>query len=112
TVSATIAPSTSRMSAIPMRPTPPEDDPDDEPLDDDRPDEKSRLASPESVMIRINRICSTNVEKLSINPIEIAPPASTPLRWKNRTSSATRAAELGTASEMNWTPYWSIRTGM
>ena len=53
----------------------------------------------------------TNPLRLSIKPIESAPPVSTPLRWKNRTSSATRAAELGTASWMNWIAYCSIRTG-
>ena len=73
--------------------------------------DRSRLASPESVMTRINRIWITKPLTLSISPIESAPPVSTPCRWKNRTSSATRAAELGTASWMNWTAYWSMRTG-
>ena len=49
--------------------------------------------------------------KLSIAPIETAPALGTPARSQNRTSSASRAAELGTASEMNCTPYWSISTG-
>ena len=49
--------------------------------------------------------------KLSIAPIDTAPALGTPARSQNRTSSAIRAAELGTASEMNCTPYWSISTG-
>ena len=53
----------------------------------------------------------TNRLRPSISPIESAAPVSTPLRWKNRTSSATRAAELGTASWMNWIAYCNIRTG-
>ena len=73
--------------------------------------DRSRLASPASVMIRIRRIWITKPLTLSINPIESAPPVSTPCRWKNRTSSATRAAELGTASWMNCTAYCSISTG-
>ena len=64
-------------------------------------EERIRLASPESVMVKIRGIWMTNPLRLSIRPIESAPPVSTPLRWKNRTSSATRAAELGTASWMN-----------
>ena len=55
--------------------------------------------------------CVTNPQKPSIAPIEIAPPASTPLRPKKRTSRANRAAELGMASAMNWMAYSSIRTG-
>ena len=62
-------------------------------------------------MTRISRIWITKPLTLSISPIESAPPVSTPCRWKNRTSRATRAAELGTASWMNWTAYCSIRTG-
>jgi hypothetical protein len=37
--------------------------------------------------------------------------AGAPCRWKNRTFTATRAAELGTASAMNWIAYSSAMTG-
>ena len=57
------------------------------------------------------RIWITKVLKLSSMPIERAPAPGTPARSQNRTSSANRAAELGTASEMNCTPYCSISTG-
>src|SRR4249919_4160400 len=86
-------------------------DEEEESLDELELVERSRLASPESVMMRIKRIWMTNPLRLSIKPIDSAPPVSIPLRWKKRTSSATRAAELGTASWMNWIAYWSIRTG-
>ena len=62
-------------------------------------------------MSTIRRIWITNVLKLSIAPIETAPAPGTPARCQNRTSSARRAAELGIASWMNWTPYWSMSTG-
>ncbi len=62
-------------------------------------------------MSTIRRIWITKVLKLSIAPIETAPALGTPARSQNRTSMASRAAELGTASEMNCTPYWSISTG-
>ena len=52
-----------------------------------------------------------NVLKLSIMPMVTAPAAGTPTRSKKRISSATLAAELGTASAMNWIPYWSMRIG-
>ncbi len=47
----------------------------------------------------------TKVLKLSSMPIDSAPAPGTPTRSQKRTSSASRAAELGTAREMNWTPY-------
>ena len=97
------------ITRIPRNPTP-DDDSLEEP-EDDRTDDRSRLASPDRVMARIRRICTTNPHTLSIRPIETAAPDSAPLRWKNRTSRATRAAELGTASWMNWIAYSSISTG-
>ena len=69
------------------------------------------VARPEIVMTMINRIWMQKPLKLSIIPIDTAPAAGTPTRSKNRISRATLAAELGTASAMNWIPYWSIRTG-
>ena len=62
-------------------------------------------------MITIISIWIKKVLKLSIMPIDTAPAPGTPTRSQNRTSSATRAAELGTARAMNWTPYWSMSTG-
>ena len=53
----------------------------------------------------------TNPQTLAITPMESAPPPSMPLRPKKRTSRASRAAELGTASAMNWMAYSSMRTG-
>src|SRR5436309_5287563 len=66
---------------------------------------------PDRLITRMSTTCVTNPQKPSIAAIEIAPPASTPLRPKNRTSRANRAAELGIASAMNWMAYSSIRTG-
>ena len=72
---------------------------------------KSSVASPERLITRISRICTTKPQTLSITPIETAPPESMPLRPKKRMSSATRAAELGRASATNWTAYSSMSTG-
>ena len=52
-----------------------------------------------------------NPDTLSIAPTAIADVRESPTRWKNRISSAMRAAELGTASWMNQIAYWSISTG-
>ena len=63
------------------------------------------------MITRIRTIWIAKPLTLSISPIDAAPPTSTPWRWKNRISRATRAAELGTASAMNWIAYSSISTG-
>ena len=63
------------------------------------------------MMMTINRIWIVKPLTLSTSPIEVAPPTSMPMRWKNRISSAILAAELGTASWMNWIAYSSMRTG-
>ena len=52
-----------------------------------------------------------NPQTLAITPMEIAAPPSMPLRPKKRMSRASLAAELGTASAMNWMAYSSMRTG-
>ncbi len=85
----------------------------DELLDpeDEVPDVSMVPASPETMMMTINRIWIVKPLTLSTSPIEVAPPTSIPTRWKNRISSAILAAELGTARAMNWIAYWSIRTG-
>ena len=74
-------------------------------------EERLRLTTPDRRITMIISIWIKNVLKLSSMPIEIAPAPGTPTRSQNRTSRATRAAELGTASAMNWTPYWSMSTG-
>ena len=74
-------------------------------------DDRFRLTTPERRMTTIISIWIKKVLKLSSMPIETAPAPGTPTRSQNRTSRATRAAELGTASAMNWTPYWSMSTG-
>ena len=46
-----------------------------------------------------------------MSPNDRAVPAGIPNFWKKRTSSASRAADDGSTSEMNWMEYCSIRTG-
>ena len=68
--------------------------------------------SPLTTITRISATCTTNPLTLSMSPNERAVAAGMPNFWKNRTSSASRAAVAGRTSEMNWIAYCSIRTGM
>jgi hypothetical protein len=102
------APSSTSPSASSTSGGPEDDDPDD---DVSPPRDRSSVASPDRLMMAINSSWTTKPQTLSITPIDTAPPGSTPLRPKKRTSSARRAALLGTASWMNWMEYSSISTG-
>ena len=62
----------------------------------------SRVASPDRPITTMSRTWTTNPQTLVIALMEIAPPASMPLRPKKRMSRASLAAELGTARAMNW----------
>src|SRR5918993_2717127 len=72
---------------------------------------RSRDASPDRLITRMSRTWVMNPQTLAITPMEIAAPPSMPLRPKKRMSRASLAAELGTASAMNWMAYSSMRTG-
>ena len=73
--------------------------------------ERSRVTSPENTITTSRSTWTTNPNTLSINPIVSAWVAGAPCRWKKRTFTATRAAELGTASAMNWIANSSAITG-
>ena len=73
--------------------------------------ERSRVTSPENTITISRSTWTTNPNTLSISPIVSAWAAGAPCRWKKRTFTATRAAELGTASAMNWIAYSSAITG-
>src|SRR5215216_7901963 len=67
---------------------------------------RSRDANPDRLITTMSRTWTMNPQTLAITPMESAPPPSMPLRPKKRTSSVSLAAELGTASAMNWLPYY------
>ena len=108
----TITPATTRTAARSSRGEPSdEDEPPVEAVEVAPLPPRSRDASPDRLITRMSRTWTTNPQTLSITPMEIAAPASMPLRPKKRTSRASLAAELGTASAMNWMAYSSMRTG-
>ena len=65
---------------------------------------------PESRITRITSICTMNPQTLSITPRAAPAPGTNPT-FEEADLSAILAAELGTASATNWTPYCSITTG-
>src|SRR5437870_1114341 len=110
TIMITIRATTSRMAATAIQLMPPDEVEDEEEEELELPD-RLRAPSPDRVITRINSIWIRKPAKLSMAPIDAAPPPGTPAHSQNRTSSAMRAALLGTTSWMNWIAYWSINTG-
>src|SRR4029453_18667050 len=112
TARVTITPSTTRAAVRISSGCPPVED--ESPVEDVAVaplPPRSRDASPDRLTTTMSRTWMMTPETLATPAMESAPPASMPLRPKKRTSRASLAAELGTASAMNWMAYSSMRTG-